>query len=108
MAKVPQLPDDVLRALWQRVWRVEAAERVQCAVRAWMQRRARAACVIQRAVRVCIARAAGDPWDMPGLSDDDDDDDVHNPWIVPYNVWVWHWHAYAVWHMDEPEMQDVD
>ena len=96
----------MLRALWQRVWRVEAAERVQCAVRARMQRRARAACVIQRAVRVCIARAAGDPWDMPGLSDDDDDDDVHNPWIVP--VWVWHWHAYAVWHMDEPEMQDVD
>ena len=47
---VPVLPDDALRMIWGIV------------------RVSQAACIIQHAVRAAIARAAGDPWDLPGLS----------------------------------------
>jgi hypothetical protein len=45
------LPDDLLRMIWAKVWQQDAA------------------CVIQRAVRAAIARADGDPWDLPPLVD---------------------------------------
>ena len=48
---VPALPDDLLRMIWAKVWQLDAA------------------CVIQRAVRAAIARADGDPWDLPQLVD---------------------------------------
>jgi hypothetical protein len=47
---VPVLPEDTLRMIWGNVWVSHAA------------------CIIQHAVRAAIARAAGDPWDLPGLS----------------------------------------
>jgi hypothetical protein len=47
---VPVLPEDALKIIWGNVWVSQAA------------------CIIQHAVRAAIARAAGDPWDLPGLS----------------------------------------
>ena len=78
---VPELPQDVHRAIWQLRWRADAA------------------CVLQRAVRAKIARARGDPWDLPPLMDPEE-------WLVPYNVWLWP----NMWLMWPPmdEMQDVD
>jgi hypothetical protein len=52
---MPALPRDCLRMIWARVWRMEAAR------------------TIQRAVRRAIARAGGNPWDLPGLVDMNED-----------------------------------
>lgn len=49
-SKVPELPDELLRLIWAKHWQREHG-----------------ACQIQRAVRATIARAQGDPWDLPAL-----------------------------------------
>ena len=50
----PGLPADVLRMIWQRVWRDDAAR------------------LVQRAVRAKVVRARGDLWNLPGLVAPDD------------------------------------
>ena len=52
-APLPQLPDDVLYVIWSARWRGCGYES--------------AAVHIQSVVRGVIARARGDPWDLPEL-----------------------------------------
>ena len=60
-----------------------------------------AACVVQRAVRSKIARAGGDPWDLPAL--------VYIDWrIVPHNIWIMHQWLMNAGPMDLADMEEVD